>query len=53
MKWPTTMASQTSDGSRVPNDWNTAHSPSGRSPETLFEIYKGLRVSPVPCSPPV
>src|SRR6187549_2982768 len=53
VKCPATIATQTSPGRSVRVVSITMHHPSGTISCDTTEMYKGLRVSPVPCRPPV
>ena len=51
--WPSTMASQMSSGCSPRPAANQVHQPIGTTTCETMEMYSGLRVSPVPCRPPV
>ena len=53
MRWPTTMADQTPVASRRPKLCSVPQMPSGTSTCDTSVMYRGPRVSPVPCNPPV
>ena len=53
MKWPSTIASQMSLGCSGRIAWITVHMPIGTAICDASVMNSGLRVSPVPCSPPV
>jgi hypothetical protein len=50
---PARIASQMWSGWSVPVRWMTKQIPSGTTTCETMEMYRGLRVSPVPCRPPV
>ena len=53
VKWPRTIASQMSPAISGRDIWMMVHMPIGTATCDASVMKSGLRVSPVPCKPPV